>query len=206
MRTLLLALVLSSSVVCAAKPLSSYTGEWILLKAPSVQGREHAVRVAGVTFAHRVGDRVEFDAPTYDDGEWGGWVRLVVPETRAKETQRRFGSLLKRNGDSVRTRRFDGIVHVDHETSTVYLVDREAWESMQADLRAALGTGVRTWTSAEGATIQAELVRATGETVTIRRHPDRTEFTIPLTRLAKDDQDYVKSYVNRSTAGAAHPE
>lgn len=203
MRILLISMLLSAAV-CPARTPSSYTAEWILVNAPTVQGREHSVRVAYVKFANRGSGRVEFVAQTHDDGEWGGRVRLVVPEAKSNEIQRRFGSELDwKNNSGVKTRRFDGVVHVDHETNTVFLVDREAWESMQADLKSSIRAEIRNWTSNDGATIQAGLVRATSDSATILRHPDRTEFTIPLSRLSKDDQDYVKQWLTDAAGGGS---
>lgn len=50
---------------------------------------------------------------------------------------------------------------------------------------------VRTWTNNDGATIEAELVSISDDTVTIRRHPDNRRFDIPLTMLSAADQRWL---------------
>lgn len=53
---------------------------------------------------------------------------------------------------------------------------------------------VRTWTSAEGNTIEAELITASDKEVTIRRVSDGRRFSLPLERLSEADRDWVASF------------
>ena len=52
----------------------------------------------------------------------------------------------------------------------------------------------RTWTSADGRTIEAEFISADSANVTIKRADGRT-FTLPLSRLSPADQDFDDTHV-----------
>ena len=58
----------------------------------------------------------------------------------------------------------------------------------------------RTWTATDGRTLEAEFVSATDTKVTLRRDSDGKEFTLPLSRLSKEDQTFIKE------KAAAEPE
>ncbi|HTJ78963.1 MAG TPA: hypothetical protein VL357_08190 [Rariglobus sp.] len=58
----------------------------------------------------------------------------------------------------------------------------------------------RTWTNTQGRTIEAEFVKASGDTVTIRR-ADGLVFDLPLVELSGADRDYVTA--QSATAGTA---
>ena len=61
----------------------------------------------------------------------------------------------------------------------------------------------RTWTSSDGKTLEAEFVSATDTEVTLKRDKDGKTFTLPLSRLSKDDQTFVKEQI---AAKADEPE
>ncbi|MGJ8725373.1 MAG: hypothetical protein ACSHYB_12515 [Roseibacillus sp.] len=52
---------------------------------------------------------------------------------------------------------------------------------------------MRTWTAADGRTLDAELVSVDEEGVTVRRKTDGRTMSLTLAMLSEDDQDYVKS-------------
>ena len=51
----------------------------------------------------------------------------------------------------------------------------------------------RTWTSSDGKPLEAEFLSATETDVTLKRDSDNKTFTIPLTKLSEDDQEFVKA-------------
>ncbi|NNC87965.1 MAG: prolyl oligopeptidase family serine peptidase [Akkermansiaceae bacterium] len=55
----------------------------------------------------------------------------------------------------------------------------------------ASGLQARTWTSADGKTLQAGFVSATATEVTLKRDRDGREFTLALTKLSEDDRAFV---------------
>ena len=65
-----------------------------------------------------------------------------------------------------------------------------AW---QGDVSAQAGK-TRTWTAADGRTLEAELVSATPEAVTVRR-TDGQRFELPLTGLSEADQHWVEQHL-----------
>ena len=50
---------------------------------------------------------------------------------------------------------------------------------------------VRTWTSADGRTLEAEFVTATDRHVTLRRQSDGRRFTLPLDKISEADREWV---------------
>ncbi len=50
----------------------------------------------------------------------------------------------------------------------------------------------RTWTSKDGVTIDAEYISSDENKVTIKRLKDAKEFTLPLEKLSKQDQEWLK--------------
>ncbi|MEM0896300.1 MAG: dienelactone hydrolase family protein [Verrucomicrobiota bacterium] len=57
----------------------------------------------------------------------------------------------------------------------------------------------RTWTSADGKTLEAEFVSATESEVTIRRESDGRRFTLKLDKLSEDDRAYVKARLSEGS-------
>lgn len=57
----------------------------------------------------------------------------------------------------------------------------------------------RTWTSADGRTIEAEFIKRSGDAVIVDREGKR--ITIPLEKLAKKDRDWVASQAEKPAAG-----
>lgn len=53
----------------------------------------------------------------------------------------------------------------------------------------------RTWTSADGRSLEADFISATATEVTVRRISDSLIFTIPLTDLSSDDRNFVREQV-----------
>ncbi len=51
--------------------------------------------------------------------------------------------------------------------------------------------GARTWTSADGRTLEADFVGVSGEQVTLRRASDQKTFTLKLSSLSEDDRKFV---------------
>ncbi len=51
---------------------------------------------------------------------------------------------------------------------------------------------VRTWTSADGKTLEAEFVKGTETEVTIRRESDGRQFTLALEKISEEDRAFVK--------------
>jgi len=49
----------------------------------------------------------------------------------------------------------------------------------------------RTWTSADGKTLEAEFLSSTETEVTLKRLSDNKQFTLPLSRLSEDDQKFI---------------
>ena len=50
----------------------------------------------------------------------------------------------------------------------------------------------RTWTSSDGKKLEADYVSSTATEVTLKRSSDGRAFTLPLTRLSKADQAFIK--------------
>lgn len=63
----------------------------------------------------------------------------------------------------------------------------------------------RTWTSAEGKSLEAEFVSATDSHVTIQRVADGRSFTLALDQLSKSDCEWVAAEIARRKAAAKHP-
>lgn len=55
------------------------------------------------------------------------------------------------------------------------------------------GAPVRTWTSSDGRTLEAELVRVDGDRVVVKRSSDGREFTLRFGMLSADDQAFVQA-------------
>ncbi len=51
----------------------------------------------------------------------------------------------------------------------------------------------RVWTSADGRTLEAELIARTKDTATLRRNSDQKEFALPLSNLSDTDRAYIAS-------------
>ena len=60
---------------------------------------------------------------------------------------------------------------------------------------------IRTWTSADGRTMEARLVSADAEAVKIRR-ADGKEFTLKLPQISEDDRNYVSDYLAKQGAAS----
>ncbi len=60
---------------------------------------------------------------------------------------------------------------------------------------------VRTWTSTDGKTLQAEFIGSNGEAVSVRRSDGKT-IEIPLARLSKSDQTWIREQPNGPPANA----
>ncbi|MGI9245020.1 MAG: prolyl oligopeptidase family serine peptidase [Verrucomicrobiales bacterium] len=58
----------------------------------------------------------------------------------------------------------------------------------------------REWTSAEGASLQAEFISSDGIELTLKRDSDGKEFTIPISRLSSGDQSWVEEKIAESPA------
>ena len=66
-----------------------------------------------------------------------------------------------------------------------------------------LNTGakeIRTWTSSDGRTLEAEFVTGTDRNVTLRRKTDGRRFTLPLDSISKEDREWVKEKMEELTA------
>lgn len=61
----------------------------------------------------------------------------------------------------------------------------------------------RTWTSSDGKSLEAEFLSASETEVTLKRDTDGKTFTLPLSRLSEDDQEFVKD--QESTPEPAAP-
>lgn len=56
----------------------------------------------------------------------------------------------------------------------------------------------RTFTSADGKTMNAELVSATDSTVTVKMEQNRRQVEFPMTLLAAEDQEFVKQWAKEN--------
>ncbi len=63
----------------------------------------------------------------------------------------------------------------------------------------------RTWTSADGSTVEAELISTTETHVTIRREADGKTFTIPWDKLSVEDREWVAANLEETEATMALP-
>lgn len=61
------------------------------------------------------------------------------------------------------------------------------------------GEVYRNFTNSEGKTIQAHLVSATDNNVTVKRMNDGKQFTLPITALCQEDQTYLKNWIKNDT-------
>jgi predicted peptidase len=62
---------------------------------------------------------------------------------------------------------------------------------------------VRSWTSADGRTLQAEFVTATKSHVTLRRESDGRRFVLLLNKISEDDRKWVAEALEAGGAGVA---
>ena len=62
---------------------------------------------------------------------------------------------------------------------------------------------MRTWTAADGRTLEAEFMSVDEEGVTIRRKTDRKVMTLTLAMLSEADQEFVKSLQGKEAEAAA---
>ena len=60
---------------------------------------------------------------------------------------------------------------------------------LMASVKAGAGS-IRQWTSTDGRTIEAQLVSATDDSVTLIRNADQKQMTIPLTMLSEADREF----------------
>ena len=58
----------------------------------------------------------------------------------------------------------------------------------------------RTFKSSDGKELVAEIVKATAADVTVKRKNDGKEFTLPLARLSKEDQEFVTAWLAKKEA------
>ena len=63
---------------------------------------------------------------------------------------------------------------------------------------------IRTWTSADGRTLEARYLEMVGDKVRIENASGRT-FTVPLTGFSSTDQQYVKKAYDRSLFAEPQP-
>jgi hypothetical protein len=63
---------------------------------------------------------------------------------------------------------------------------------------------IRTWTSADGRTLEARYLEMVGTKVRIKNASGRT-FTVPLTGFSQADQEYVKKAYGRSLFAVPQP-
>jgi poly(3-hydroxybutyrate) depolymerase len=63
----------------------------------------------------------------------------------------------------------------------------------------ALGEVFRNFTNSEGKTIEANLITATEENVTIKRKKDGNTFTLPIASLSEEDQTYIEEWVEKNS-------
>lgn len=71
-----------------------------------------------------------------------------------------------------------------------------------------LGSGTlpaRTWTSADGRSLEADFVKATAADVTLRRSRDKQEFTLALDQLSEADRAFVAKQAASATAAGNKP-
>ena len=62
----------------------------------------------------------------------------------------------------------------------------------------------RTWTSADGSTLEAELISASDTHITIRRTSDGRRFTLPLEKFSQADRDWVAAQSGKG-GDTGHP-
>jgi predicted peptidase len=58
---------------------------------------------------------------------------------------------------------------------------------------------VRTWTAADGRTLEAEFVSANERSVTLRRKTDRKRFTLPLDKISEADRNWIEEALEDQT-------
>lgn len=189
----LLAALTSPGLLAAPKV---YTAEWLNLHAPEMEGRSHTVNIACVEFLRRENDVVWFRALT-SDGETGtGWVDIGVRADRADIIQARYGAWSDfKKARGYPQRGFTGIVRYSSQSQTVALIESDLAQPAPAPTpeKPASPTS-RTWTSADGRTVEATLIHATDTEITIVRTSDNAQFRLAIDKLSQADQDYVATW------------
>lgn len=175
-----------------ARGPSRETADWIAVHAPELEGRHHSVQVAGVTPGAIRGNYQWFSVFTYGhDGTNGSWIEALVPRSEADWFISNFGTLVPEYvSKNTRTRRLDGTVRLIDGTPYLEIGSSAAEQRPPMTVSRA-----RTWTSIDGRTIEAEMLRGTASDVTIRRTSDGQVFTISLDKLSQADRDYVLAAV-----------
>lgn len=169
---LLVALVavlpLATPARSASPPRDS--ADWIQLNGKSLEGKTQSI-MAGYIVPGAIAR----------DGHWftvatpSGWISVVTTTDDGPRMIERYKG--KRISGRVILR--NGYAHLD----------------MRPDPALARHGVVRTWTSADGRTTEAELLQADRASIRIRRKVDGAEFTVPLTSISAADRSYVEEWL-----------
>lgn len=174
------AALLSGNPLGAAREPSRQSADFIRLHIDDLLGKKHVVKIVGVKFDDTADGIAWFDAFTFaNDGSNGSWIRIAVPKDRADSFRRYYGTGIPEYvGDSTPNKSLEAIVLVDNRGPFLEVGD-------------AFAVGYRSWTSADGKTIQAQLLRKSGDEITIRRKSDGQIFSLPIEKLSAADREYL---------------
>jgi hypothetical protein len=154
------------------------------------------VQVASVSIGSTYQGYRIFSVHTYGDDHWGGTLAVLVPQAQANSFAARYGTEIRWQrgfeGIRVATKRLDGYVFRLEDQPWLCLDPPPAPFGKTPAVETSSGT-IRTWTSADGRTVEAEFLSATSTHVTIRRTSDGQVFTFELAKLSQADRDFVEA-------------
>jgi len=204
----MIALVVVHFVLCSAgngaAPPPRSTSYYVKSHAQELEGRLHRIRISIVRPGRVERPNQWFNVYTEGtEGSAGGWIEVLTDEP--ERFMSRYGYQLRWNaGLAIQSKRLRGVIRIS-ESGVVYLdatvatvnvagddtdvesddAEVEPPEIVRDDQR------VRTWTSTDGRTIDAEFLSANTVMVKIRRTSDDRVFEFELAKLSQADRDWV---------------
>ncbi|RME67926.1 MAG: hypothetical protein D6781_12135 [Verrucomicrobia bacterium] len=172
---------------------SRATADYIQANARQLDGKRTSIQIARVEPGRLEGDVQWFTAWTYSDEGWGGSIPVIVPADRADSFLRKFGTQTEWVGlsDRVKTKRLDATVRPT-KAGHVVLDTRDRFRPAPSPvIRPQYAATIRTWTAADGRTLEAEYLGHDAQTVTLRRAADSRTFTVPRADLSAADNAWL---------------
>lgn len=178
------------SLTADAASGSHGTADWAQANLARLEGKSVTLQVAMCEPGRVDGPHQWFRLYTFDVSQNGGSIEAVMPTSATKSFFSRVGAKIERRSDyKARTVAVSGILRRDRG-GHAYL-DIDANVTTVPPFGHGQRTMIRTWTSADGRTIEAEFISATATHVKFRRTSDGQVFTFELAKLSPADRDFV---------------
>lgn len=183
--------VVPAATAASAVSVSRATADWIRSQGTALNGEQHSIQIAYVKPLDATKGFTLVSAWTFDNDSAGGWIDLLILTGDVDSFVRRYGTGVRLATYGIVTKRFDGIVNADEDG--VQLVDLTAWAVIKARVASppTAATKIRTWTAADGRTMEAEYLSHNSVTVRIRRISDGQVFTYPIEQLSQADREWL---------------